>query len=144
MYDLNEVICGNDWYIYNSSVRVSQLFNNKCQSRYLHPCIFLFDKEHELKKDFTHLLKDFDIKPVLTTIKTPQANAPVEQVHKVIINMLVTKYLSHKWFDFIYPWGETLEYISWVIRDSYHRTIQYTPVKAVFFRDMIYLTSLHL
>ena len=51
----------------------------------------MFDNGSEFKRDFTPLLKDFDIKPVLTSIKSTQANAPVEQVHQVILNMLITK-----------------------------------------------------
>ena len=38
----------------------------------------------------------FDIKPVLTSVKNPQANALVERVHQVILNMLVTKYIDKK------------------------------------------------
>ena len=59
------------------------------------------------------MLKDFYITPVLTTVKTPQANAPMEQVHKLILNVLATKYPDNKVFDYIYPWGETLVSIAW-------------------------------
>ena len=72
------------------------------------------------------MLKDIDIKYVLATVKKPQANAPVERVHQVILN-------DHK--D---PWRETLAYIAWEIRASYHRTIMATPGQAVFGRDMIF------
>ena len=54
----------------------------------------LFDNESEFKRDFTPLLNYFDIKPILTTVKNPQANAPVDQVHQLILNMLVTKDLD--------------------------------------------------
>ena len=82
------------------------------------------------------MLKDFYIKPVLTSFKNPQANATVEQVHKVILNMLVTKDLDNKVFDYIDPWGKNLAYISWVIRSYYHHNIMATPVQVVFGRDM--------
>ena len=36
------------------------------------------------------------------------------------------------------PWGETLAYISWAIRASYHHTIMATPVQDVFGRDMLF------
>ena len=88
------------------------------------------------------MINDFDIKPVLTRIKNPQDNSPVERLHQVILNMLVTKDLDNKVFDHIYPWGETLEYISWVIRAYYHHTIMVTPGQYVFGRDMLFnLTS---
>ena len=82
------------------------------------------------------MLKDLDIKPVLTIIKNPQSNAPVEQVHQVILNMIFTNDIYNK-TDYIYPWNETLAYIAWAIRSSYHRSIQYIPGQAVFGRYII-------
>ena len=61
--------------------------------------------------DFTTFTTDFDNEPVSGTIKNPQANAPVEWVHQVILNMIITKYLAHKVFNYIDQWGDTLEYI---------------------------------
>ena len=78
------------------------------------------------------MLRDFDIKLVSTSINPPQANAPVEQVHQVILNMLVTKDISNKFFDYIDPWGTTLVYMAWDIRDSYHSTIHATLRKSAF------------
>ena len=97
-----------------------------------------FDNGYEYKKDFTPLIKEFNIKPVLTPVKNPQANATSEQVHQVILNMIDTKDLDNKVFDHIDPWGETLAYIAWAIRDSYQRTIMAKPGQAVFGRDMLY------
>ena len=75
-------------------------------------------------------------------IKNPQANAPVERMHQVILNMLLTKDIYNKLFDYIDPWGETRGYIAWAIRSSYHPTIGSTPDKYLFGRDMIFnLTS---
>ena len=98
----------------------------------------MFDISSEFKQDFTPLLKDFYIKPVLTSVKNPQANAPVERVHQVILNMLVTKDLDNKVFNYIDPWGETLASIAWAIKDSCHCTIIATPVHAVFIRNMLF------
>ena len=92
----------------------------------------MFDNGYEFKRDFTPMIKEFDIKPVLTSDKNPQDNAPVEQVHQVILNMLVTKDTDKKVFDYIYQWGEKLASIAWAIRASYHRTIVSTPGEAVF------------
>ena len=114
------------------SSRVSQLFNNTFICRYPRPHKVVFDNGYDLKKDFTPLRKDFDIKPVLTTIKNPQANVPVKRIQQVILNMLVTKDLVNNLFEYICPWGETLSYVSWVIRSSYHLTIKATPGQSVF------------
>ena len=92
----------------------------------------MFDSRFEFTRDFTPVLKDFDITPVLNSVKNHQANAPVERVHQVILNMLVTKDLDNKVFDYIYPWGETLASRAWAMQAYYHRTIMATPGQAVF------------
>ena len=97
----------------------------------------MFDNGSDFKRDFNPLIKDLDIKPVFTTIKNPQGNAPVERVHKVILNIIDTKDIDNKVFNHIYSWGETLAYIAWTIRASYHRTIMATPTQAVFGRYII-------
>ena len=74
------------------------------------------------------MLKEFDIKTVLTLVKNPKSNSPVDRVHQVILNMIVTKYLDKNIFDYTDPWGETLAYIERNIRDSYHHTIMVPPV----------------
>ena len=94
------------------------MFNNTWLCRYPRPCKVVLDNGSEFKRYFNPLLKDFDIKPVLTSVKDPQANAMVEQVHQVILNMLITKDLDNKVFDYIYPWGETLAYVAGEIRHS--------------------------
>ena len=96
----------------------------------------MFDNGSDFKQYFTPLLKGFDIKPVLTPVKNPQANVSVERLHQVILNMPVIKDLDSKVFDYIYPWGETLYSIAWEIRASYHRTILATPSQDVFRRDV--------
>ena len=42
------------------------------------------------------------------TVNNPQANAPVERLHQVIYNMLVTKDIDKSFFNYIYPFDETL------------------------------------
>ena len=98
----------------------------------------MFDNRCEFKRDYTPLLKDFDIKYVLTKIKNRQANASVQWLHQVILNILVTKYINNKVFEYIDTWVETLSSISWVVRASYRRTIQAMPGQAFFGRDMIF------
>ena len=87
------------------------------------------------------MIKDFDIKPVLTSVKNPQSNAPVEKLHQLILNMRVTKDLYNKVFYYIDPWGETLASIAWVIRSIYHRTIMATLGQAIFGRDILFNLS---
>ena len=137
-FGLEEVALGNGEHIYKSSDRVSQLFNNTWMCRYPRPRKVVFNNGYYFKQDFTPLLKEFDIKPVLTSAKNPQDNSPVERVHQVILNMLVTKDLDKKFFDYIDPWDETLASIAWAIRASYYHNILSTPGQAVFGRDMLF------
>ena len=62
----------------------------------------------------------------------------MERLHQVILNTLVTKNIDNKVFDHIYPWGKTIEFIAWIIGDSYHLTIMATPGQDVFGRDMLF------
>ena len=98
----------------------------------------MFDNISSFKQYFNPLLKYFNIKRILTSVKKPQANAPMERVQQVILNMLGTKDLDNRVFEHIYPWGETLAYIEWMIRASYHHTIMAMPGQVVFGRDMLF------
>ena len=117
---------------------VIQFFNKKWICRYPRPQKVVFDNGYDFKRDYTPLLNNFGIKPVLTTIKNPQANAMVERGHQVVLNMLYTKDLDNKVLDHIYPWGETLASIAWAISASYHRTIMSTPGQSVFDRYIFF------
>jgi len=103
-----------------SSAPISQLFDQVWLSRYPRPKEVIFDNGSEFKSDFVPLLKDFQIKPKLTSIKNPQSNAIVERVHQVLSNMFRTKDLSKRIFDYINPRDDILSSVAWAIRASYH------------------------
>ena len=60
----------------------------------------------------------------------------MERGQQVILNMIVTKDIDNKAFEYIDPWSEALAYIELEIRASYHSTIMDTPGRAVFGRYM--------
>ena len=136
-FNLIEVTAGNDEYIDKSYTRVIQLVNNRWLFGYPLPRKVLFDNGSDFKWDFTPLLKDFDIKPILMSVKNPQDNAPVEQVQQLILNIFVTKDIDNKVFYCIDPWGETLAPIAWSIRVSYRRNIMAVSGQYVFGRYML-------
>jgi len=70
-------------------------------------------------------------------IQNLQANAPVERIHQVVRNMLLTRDLNNQVFDYIDPWGENLSSIAWAIRAFFHSIMNATPAQVVFGRDMI-------
>ena len=98
-FNLDEVVIDNDKYIDKSSTRVSQMFNNTWLCRYPRQRRVVLDNGSDFKLDLTPLLNYFDIKPVLLSVKNPQSNALVEQVHQVILNMIVTKYFDKKFLS---------------------------------------------
>ena len=112
MYDGNEVTVVNDMYIDESSVSVRQFFNNTRVSRYQRQRKFVFDDGYEFKQYFTPFLKDFFIKVVFMKIKKSQANALVERLDQIILNMLLSKDIDNKVFNYIDQWCETLAYIA--------------------------------
>ena len=81
-----------------------------------------FDNDSEFKKNIIPLLKGFAAKSKSISIKYPQSNAIVERVHQVMGDILRTHELNEHNFDMIDPWGPILQYISWVIRSTYHTT----------------------
>ena len=80
-FNLDEETSVNYEYIDKSSDGFVQVFNNTWLCRYPHPRKVVFDNGYKFKQDFTPLLKGFNIKTVLMSVKNPQSNAPVERVH---------------------------------------------------------------
>jgi len=133
----------NDFIIDKSSARIGRLFDQTWLSRYPRPKEVIFDNGSEFKKDFVPLLKDWSIKPKITTIKNPQSNNPVERIHQVLRHMFLTKNLKEQTFDFIDPFGDILASIAWAVRASYNSATDATPAQLVFGRDMMFnITSL--
>jgi hypothetical protein len=118
--------------------RISQLFNQVWLAWYPRPTKVIFDNGSEFKKNFILLLKDFSIKPTVTTIKNPQSNAVVECIHQVIDSMIKTQQLEDQVLDYIDPFGEVLASIAWAIHSSYHRMLEVILAQLVFGCDMIF------
>ena len=58
-------------------------------------------------------------------------------LHQLLLNMLATKDLYNKVFNYIDTWDETLASIALAIRASYHRTNMVTSLQTDFGRYMI-------
>ena len=79
----------------NNSADAARIFNNSWLSRYPRPKKLIMDNGNEFKKDFCPLLKAYGIKANRTTVKNPQANAVLERVHQVMVDMLRTHDLEN-------------------------------------------------
>ena len=128
---LDEFMGINGEYIDKSYSRVSKLLNNTWICIYPGPGKLVFENGSEFKQDFSPLIKDSYIKPVSMKIENPQTNSLMEHLNQVILNVLVTKDLATKVFDYNYLLGETLAYIAWSIRAFYHLTIQVAPFQYI-------------
>ena len=62
----------------------------------------------------------------------------MERLRQLIYNILVTKYISNKDFEYLDIWGKILASIYWSIKEYYHCILKATPCQDVFGRDMIF------
>jgi hypothetical protein len=76
------------------------------------------------------------------TTHNTQANAIIEQVHKVVNDMLRSFDLENNHENLEKqednPFDYFLQSTAWAIRSTYHTTLQATPCQLVFGRDMIH------
>jgi transposase InsO family protein len=84
------------------------------------------------------MCKNYGIKAKPTTSHNPQANAIIEQVHRVVNKMLRSFDLERENLEENNPFDYVLQSTAWAIRSSYHTTLQVAPCQLVFGRDMIH------
>jgi hypothetical protein len=73
-----------------SATSIQDLFHNTWLARYPRPQFIVFDNGCEFKCEFKQMCvqDNYGIKAKPTTSHNPQANAIIEQVHKVVNDML--------------------------------------------------------
>mgnify|MGYP000694934578 CR=1 FL=1 len=71
-----------------------------------------------------------------TTSYNPRANDIIERIHQFLGHLLVTFELENIELPLYDPFGCFLSATTWVIRSTYHTTLQATPGQLVFGRDM--------
>ena len=121
-----------------SSLMVSNLVNKCWFCRYPRCRNIIFDNGSEFKLHFKRLCKEYGVKPKPTTIKNPQANAILEQIHHVVITMIRTSEIDMA--DSVRPSDidMILTNVSWAIRSTYHTVLKASPGAAIFGRDMLF------
>ena len=62
----------------------------------------------------------------------------MESIYQVIYKIIVAKDFDIKVYDYIYPWGKTLDSVAWLIRAYYHRTLGFMHGQSVFGIDMLF------
>ena len=78
---------------------------------------------------------DYGLKSKPITTRNPQSNAIIERIHKTIRNIVRTFDVSNIVNND--PWSGILAATMFVVRATYHTTLQASPMKLVFGRDSI-------
>jgi hypothetical protein len=73
-----------------SSAQISNLVYKTWFSRYPRYPYLIYDNESEFKLHFQALCDSYSITRKPTSVKNPQANAILERIHAVVMNMLHT------------------------------------------------------
>ena len=122
------------------SVSIANIFDQEWLCRYPRPAQVIHDNGSEfIRAEFQEMLHSFDITPVPTTVKNPQANLVIERVH---LNMGDHCRMEKFKFD---TWEEqtrtVFSSIVWAIRYTLHSIVAYTPGQLAFNRDMLMRTK---
>ncbi len=99
----------------------------------------IYDYGSKFKLHFEHLCDSYGIKRKPTTVKNPQANAILERVHQVLVQMLRTSEIDMA--DSVSPddIDVFLDNAAWAICSTYHTVLKASPGgAAVFGRDMLF------
>ena len=81
-------------YFDKSSIMISKLVSKCWFSRYPRCKYVIYDNGSEFKLHFEDLCDSYGLKRKPTSIKNPQANAILERVHDVVMNMIRTSELD--------------------------------------------------
>jgi transposase InsO family protein len=71
-----------------SATAIQDLFHNTWLAQYPPPQFIVFDNGGKFKHQFKQMCENYGIKAKPTTSHNPQANAIIEQVHKVVNDTL--------------------------------------------------------
>ncbi len=125
-------------YFDKYSFMISHLVNKCWFSRYPRCRNIIYDNGSEFKLNFKALCDSYRVKCKPTSIKNPQANAILEQIHQVVMAMVRTSEIDVA--DSVAPSDidAVLSSASWAIRSTYHTVLKASPGAAIFGRDMLF------
>ena len=87
------------------------------------------------------ITEDYGITRKGSTVRNPQSNAMIEQVHQTIGNIIRTFELNESELEELNPSAGILAAMMFATRATYHTTLQATPAQLVFGRDAILNTQ---
>ena len=123
------------WAKTKSSFHVARLMEMHWLSWYPWPKVVVHDNGEFTGEEFQRLLQSYGCRAKATTVKNPQVNAIIEQMHLKMGNMLhTTKFSGENWEEEIQV---ILQTTAWALCSTIHTTAGYTPGQMAFSRDMI-------
>jgi hypothetical protein len=117
---------------------ISTLVNRTWFSRYPHCQHIISDNGNEFKLHFEAICDSYGIKRKPTSVKNPQANAILEQVHQVIMMMLDIAEIDMANSVAPSDIATLLTNADWAICSTYHMVLKASPGAAIFGRDMLF------
>ncbi len=100
--------------------------------------MMIYDNGSEFKLDFKYLCESYGITRKPTTVRNPQANAILERVHQVLMNMLRTAELDMAETVKASDIDAFIHDAAWAIRSTYHTVLKASPGATIFGRDMLF------
>lgn len=118
---------------------VANIVEQTWLARYPRPQEMTYDQGTEFMAEFAEMIdNDYGIIKRPITVRNPQANSVIEQVHQTIGNMLRTfKLYDKEDWDEKDPWSGILSAIMFAMRATYHTTTQASSMQLIFSRDAV-------
>ena len=96
----------------------------------------MFDSGTEFIAEFAKMFQNYyGLKRKPITTRNPQSNAIIKRTHQTVVNIIRTFDVSNIVYND--PWSGILSATIFVIRATYHTTLQGSPMQKVFGRDTI-------
>ncbi len=121
-----------------SSAQISNLVYKTWFSRYPHCWYLIYNNGSEFKIHFRALCDTYGINRKPTSVKNPQANAVLEHIHAVFMNMLCTTELDMAKLVKASDINVFLSDTVWAICSTYHTVLKASPGAAIFGWDMLF------
>ena len=125
-------------YFDKTSATVGRLVNKTWFSRYPRSPYIIYDNGSEFKLHFETLCDSYGLKHKPTSVRNPQANAILEQVHQTIMAMLRTAELDMTDTVSKSDIVDFLKNAAWAVCSTYHTVLKTSPGAAIFGRDMLF------
>ncbi len=123
-------------YFDKSSAQISNLVYKTWFSRYPHCWYIIYDNGSKFKLHLRSLCNTYGIKRTPTSVKNPQANAILERIRAVLVNMLHTSKFDMAETVKASDIDVFLSDTAWAVCSTYHSVLKASPGAAIFGRDM--------